>query len=90
MSINSLGRAEQEDVSFYGFSRASRCQGLRAGYLYTLNAEAFETAMHRCYDLAAGVDYPQIAMKTAVTDCWYWWTLSWSGCRAAAIISLSA
>ena len=73
MSINSLRPGwNKKAISFYGFSRTSRCRGLRAGYLYTLNAEAFEAAMHRCYDLAAGVDYPQIAMKTAVTDCWYW------------------
>ena len=74
VSINSLGpELNKKTISFYGFSKGFALPGLRAGYLYTLNAEAFETAMHRCYDLAAGVDYlTQIAMKTAVTDCWYW------------------
>ena len=74
VSINSLGpELNKKTISFYGFSKGFALPGLRAGYLYTLNAEAFETALHRCYDLAAGVDYlTQIAMKTAVTDCWYW------------------
>ena len=74
VSINSLGpELNKKTISFYGFSKGFALPGLRAGYLYTLNAEAFETAMHRCYELAAGVDYlTQIAMKTAVTDCWYW------------------
>lgn len=74
VSINSLGpELNKKTISFYGFSKGFGLPGLRAGYLYTLNGYAFQAAMRRAYDLAAGVDYlTQIAMKTAVEDCWYW------------------
>lgn len=74
VSINSLGpELNKKTISFYGFSKGFALPGLRAGYLYTLNGDAFNVAMRRAYDLAAGVDYlTQIAMKTAVEKCWYW------------------
>lgn len=74
VSINSLGpELNKKTISFYGLSKGFALPGLRAGYLYALNGDAFDTAMRRAYDLAAGVDYlTQIAMKTAVEDCWYW------------------
>lgn len=74
VSINSLGPdLNKKTISFYGFSKGFGLPGLRAGYMYALNGDAFQAGMRRGYGLAAGVDYlTQIAMKTAVTECWYW------------------
>ena len=74
VSINSLGpELNKKTISFYGFSKGFGLPGLRAGYLYALNGDAFQAAMRRAYDLAAGVDYlTQVAMQTAVEKCWYW------------------
>ena len=74
VSINSLGpELNRKTISFYGFSKGFGLPGLRAGFLYTLDGDAFAAAMRRSYELAVGVDYlTQVAMKTAFEDCWYW------------------
>ena len=74
VSINALGpELNKKTISFYGFSKGFALPGLRAGFLYALNEEAFNAAMRRGYELAAGVDYlTQVAMKTALDSCCYW------------------
>lgn len=74
ISINSLGpELNRKTISFYGFSKGFSLAGLRAGFLYAQNAELFQKVLTRAGEHACGVDYlTQVAMKTAVTECWYW------------------
>lgn len=73
-SINSLGpELNKRTISVYGFSKGFALAGLRAGYLYTQNAEAYEVAIKVANHHGYGVDsVTQIGMKAAFEHAFDW------------------
>ncbi len=74
VSINSLGpELNRRTVSCYGFSKGYALPGLRAGFLYALDKDAFAAVEQVANGSYGGVDYvTQVAMKAALDQCDYW------------------
>lgn len=72
VSISSLGpELNKRTISCYGFSKGFALAGMRAGYIYTLNKDAFEAVSPLAS--AWGVDVvTQVAMKAAFEHGYGW------------------
>lgn len=84
VSISSLGKElNRRTVSCYGFSKGFALAGMRAGYIYTLDREAFDKVLPVAS--AWGVDVvTQVAMKAALEHAYYWvdaFVTHLQGCR---------
>ncbi len=72
VSINSLGpELNKRTISLYGFSKGFAVAGLRAGFIYTMNQEAFDKVVNIAHNY--GVDVvTQVAMKAAFDKAFPW------------------
>lgn len=73
-SINTLGaELNQRTITCYGFSKGFALPGLRAGYIYTMGKEAYDTVTRVANGSSYGVDViTQVAMKAAYDNAFYW------------------
>lgn len=73
-SINTLGaELNRRTITCYGFSKGFALPGLRAGYIYTMSKEAYDTVTKVANGHFCGVDVvTQVAMKAAYDKAFYW------------------
>ncbi len=72
VSINSLGpELNKRTISCYGFSKGFALPGLRAGFIYTMNQEAFDAIAPIAHNYSVDV-VTQVAMKAAFDKAFPW------------------